>query len=276
MLAARYRSTSDGVLSLFAQHQLCRLLGYERGVSTRVVRLIMIQNTFQADARDVTQVLEDCRRGCSSAWAELIARFGRLVYSIPRQYGLPEADADDVFQNVFQQLHRRLDSIREPNRLSGWLATAAHRECWRISRARGRTSAISDRWCDPHEPPPELAARWELQHIVRDSVNQLPARDRDLLTALFLAPELGDYCTVAKQLGIRPGSIGPTRARAFEKLERILKGSGIDAHRVAPDVAPCPRASHSRTSNGSRTGAGSNFHFRRASGLSHTSERSCA
>src|SRR5688572_18349628 len=82
------------------------------------------------------QLIERCGRGDQEAWNVIIDRFVRLVYSIPNQYGMCEADADDVFQNVFIALRRQMSTIRDAQRLSAWLSTTAHRECWRIGRTR--------------------------------------------------------------------------------------------------------------------------------------------
>ena len=41
-----------------------------------------------------------CRRGDAAAWETLVARYQRLIYSIPRRAGLAEDLAADVFQHV--------------------------------------------------------------------------------------------------------------------------------------------------------------------------------
>jgi DNA-directed RNA polymerase specialized sigma24 family protein len=43
---------------------------------------------------------------------------------------------------------------------------------------------------------------------------------------MFLVPETPSYETIAERLGMKVGSIGPTRARCFEKLQRILEEMG--------------------------------------------------
>ncbi|MES4787529.1 MAG: sigma-70 family RNA polymerase sigma factor, partial [Nitrospiraceae bacterium] len=46
--------------------------------------------------------------------------------------------------------------------------------------------------------------------------------------ALFLETSTVSYEKIAKRLGIPLGSIGPTRARCFKKLETIMSSMGID------------------------------------------------
>ena len=46
-------------------------------------------------------LIKACLDGRQAAWDEVVDRYGRLVYSIPRRYGFSDADADDIFQTVY-------------------------------------------------------------------------------------------------------------------------------------------------------------------------------
>ncbi|MCH8314606.1 MAG: sigma-70 family RNA polymerase sigma factor, partial [Planctomycetes bacterium] len=85
------------------------------------------------------------------------------------------------------------------------------------------------------------AAQWERQQIVREALDRLGGRCQQLLTALFLAPGTLNYEAIADQLGMKVGSIGPTRARCFEKMEKILREMGLDP---AFDVEPRAESEH--------------------------------
>lgn len=177
-----------------------------------------------------TELVAQCLAGDQGAWNALIDRFSRLVYSVPREYRLCEANADDVFQAVFQRLYQGLSTIRDPNRLPAWLVRTAQRECWRIGRRHRCSTAKSIEGVDAHsESPAELAMRLEERQRVREAMAQLPKRDRALLTALFFEQDRADYASIAHRLDMRLGSIGPNRARAFKKLEQILIANGFDA-----------------------------------------------
>ena len=54
---------------------------------------------------------------------------------------------------------------------------------------------------------------------------------------LFLEQGAPDYETIAEQLDMKVGSIGPTRARCFRKLEAILLEMGIEAPLQVEDRA---------------------------------------
>lgn len=171
-----------------------------------------------------------CLRGDETAWSELVERYGRLVYSIPRRMGMVDADADDVFQNVFLLLYRHLGGLRDQSRVSSWLITTAYRECWRLGKHAGRAVDRDERLIDGAPPPETEVTRLEQEHQVRQALRRLDDRCRDLLTALFLEPEPPSYVDIAARLQMPAGSIGPTRSRCFRKLEGRLRDLGFEPH----------------------------------------------
>ncbi len=173
------------------------------------------------------ELIQACLAGDQDAWNLLVKRYGRLVYSIPRRYGLSEADADDVFQSVFTILFRKLPSIRDQTRSSAWLIRTTHRECYRIAKRSRRDPEIDRTTVDVSGPSDEQALAWERQHLVRQALHRLGGRCEQLLTALFLSTGPPNYKAIAEQLGMKVGTIGPARARCFEKMETILIEMGI-------------------------------------------------
>ena len=62
---------------------------------------------------------------------------------------------------------------------------------------------------------------------MRTGLERLGGKCRDLLEALFGATGEPNYIVIAEKLGIRVGSIGPTRARCLEKLADVLQTLGF-------------------------------------------------
>src|SRR3954451_12569629 len=61
----------------------------------------------------------------SEAWDDLVNRHVRLVWKVLHGLGLSGDDRGDAFQSTWLRAVERLDSIREPDRFPGWLATIA-------------------------------------------------------------------------------------------------------------------------------------------------------
>jgi len=180
---------------------------------------------------DDAALVQACIGGEAGAWDELVERYGRLVSASARRCGLGPEDADDVFQNVFTIMLRRLETLRDQTRLSSWLITTTYRESWRLARARrdATTAELDDQIRDRGEAPPDEIARLEREHLVHAALRRIDERCRNLLTALFLDASEPSYEEIAARFGMAIGSIGPTRARCFRTLEGVLAEVGIDA-----------------------------------------------
>lgn len=176
-------------------------------------------------------LVQACHRGDAHAWELLVGRYQRLLYSIPRRAGLNQDAAAEVVQHTFAMLVEKLDQIEHPERIGAWLVTTARRETWRV-RHRERmlqpivVSAEDDEELlivpDNAALPDELLMRMETQHAIRTAVAALDERCRTLLTLLFYRPAPPSYADIAAELGMNEGSLGPTRARCFQKLRRLL------------------------------------------------------
>lgn len=179
--------------------------------------------------RSDPDLIKACQRGDRSAWEQLVDQYGRLVYSIPRRYGFDDADTDDVFAAVWSTAFKSLDGLRDDTKVSAWLITTTHRECWRIGRKRGTYQHLDAAIPDVAQPDPQQAEKWERQHAVRSALRSLGGRCEELLTALFL-DQGGEnrYEIIAQRLGMPVGSIGPTRSRCFRKLQMVLQEMGFD------------------------------------------------
>jgi hypothetical protein len=63
-----------------------------------------------------------------------VCRYGKLVSTTVRSFRLQEADALDAVQMTWLRLAENAHRVQFPEKLGGWLATTARRECLRILR----------------------------------------------------------------------------------------------------------------------------------------------
>ena len=120
-----------------------------------------------------------------------------------------------------------------PERLGGWLATTARRECLRIlhqanSTPNLRPDTVADRSIGPEQRVIDADTTRTLWHFVAE----LAPRRQSLLQALF-TDHPQPYDEVARTAGIPRGTIGLTRARTLRQLRVKLndRGLGPDAWR---------------------------------------------
>src|SRR4051794_41809130 len=77
----------------------------------------------------VTELVVLARAGDQRAWREIMTRYGGLVRAVVGSFRLQEADAADTVQNIWLRAVERLDTLREPERLGGWLRPPPPRGC---------------------------------------------------------------------------------------------------------------------------------------------------
>jgi DNA-directed RNA polymerase specialized sigma24 family protein len=83
-------------------------------------------------------LVQACRSGDATAWAMLVDRYQRLVYSIARRAGLDQEESADVFQLVFATLVEHLGQIEQPALIGAWLVTTTRHEAWRSRPAHSQ------------------------------------------------------------------------------------------------------------------------------------------
>lgn len=170
-----------------------------------------------------SQLVARARRRDERAWAELVSRYAGLVWSVARAHRLGEADAADVAQATWMTLLEHIDDVREPAAVGGWIATTARRECLRVLR-RGERVVVSAEVPEQAADAAELDAALltsERDRALWAALRRLCARDQALLRMLAADPA-PSYEEIGAALGMPIGSIGPTRARALERLRRQL------------------------------------------------------
>lgn len=192
-----------------------------------------IDTSFPASAlgRSDADLVRNCRSGDQSAWNELVDRYQRLIFAIPRRAGLSEDQASDIFQEVFVLLFERLDEIRQPEKLRSWLVTTAKFKTWAVVRADKKTSfaeTTEEMELEMSNIPDNSALaeenilRLEQQHLVRTALGKLDERCQQILSMLYLRDTAASYSEVAEVIAVGETSISPLRSRCLKKLEKLL------------------------------------------------------
>lgn len=190
----------------------------------------MIQSA-SADRSDA-ELWKACVSGDDSAWSQLVDRYQRLIYAVPRRAGLTEEQCSDVFQDVFLLLLQKVNEIEQPDRIRSWIVTTAKYKTWAAVRAsKGDRSSASEeemeaeiqRLADRSPLADEMLVEIEQQHIIRTALSMLEERCRKIISMIYLQDVAASYADVAIEIGVGETSISPLRARCLKKLEKILR-----------------------------------------------------
>jgi RNA polymerase sigma factor (sigma-70 family) len=167
--------------------------------------------------------------GDQAAWNALVDEFGGLIWAMTRTPRLSAEDAADVCQSTWMRLVENLDSIQDPTRLGGWLATTARRECLRVIHRAARLIPQPDDLLDRPSEEPDPGERLITEQslvALHAAFNRLGPRHRALLRMLAPVPA-PSYAEIGAALGMPIGSIGPTRARALARLRSEAAHTGL-------------------------------------------------
>ncbi|MGV1008374.1 MAG: RNA polymerase sigma factor [Dermatophilaceae bacterium] len=201
------------------------------------------------DGRPVVELVEAAASGDARAWAEIVERYASLVIAICRHFRLSDADLQDVSQTVWLRLVEHLPDLREPRALPGWLVTTSRRECLRVVQQERRqppTDNVGQESADDQGDISRALLEAEYRNALREAFASLPEMWRELMLLLLADPPIG-YEAISHRLGIPRGSIGPTRARAIERLRAAPPladlfeqvGAGVEAPRRAGRQRSC-------------------------------------
>lgn len=165
----------------------------------------------------LTDLVERAREGDQQAWTMLVTRVKNLVWKTVNGFRLGRGDTEDAFAATFFRLAEHIDTIREPERLPGWIATTARNESLAILRRNRRALAIdpNDGWVSGDHG--DRLVDGELKQAIRDAFALLSEACQRLLRLLTADPPLS-YEEVAVVLDMPMGSIGPNRQRCLERL----------------------------------------------------------
>ncbi len=181
------------------------------------------------DDPTVFELVQSAASGDRQAWESLVSRYMPLVSSVAMRYRLADEDVADVSQTVWLQLVQHLGKLRTPEALPGWIVTTTRNECFRVLRVRQKSTLFDplvdqpanhrdNRQVDEVDLSDDLI-RGERHAALLSAFAELPDHHRELIILLLADPPLS-YGEISERLGMPIGGIGPTRARALERLRR--------------------------------------------------------
>jgi RNA polymerase sigma factor (sigma-70 family) len=177
------------------------------------------------EAGEFTVLVQRAIAHDDEAWTTLVSRLSGVVWKAAMASSLSGEDRKDVFAATFFRLYERLSTVREPNKLPGWIAAVARNEVMSVHRMAQRQRRDTRTELVDLRSHDEGMIDAELKSALAKAFARLPEEAQRLLHLLMTDPPLG-YDEIANRLGVPRGSIGPTRARLLARL------------RTMPELAP--------------------------------------
>ena len=181
--------------------------------------------------RTDADLVQRCRKNEQLAWDELVDRYQRLIFAVPKRAGLNDDQAADIFQDVFLTLYQKIDEIEQPERIRAWIVTTAKFKTWAVVRGeKGLHSPATEEEMEvemgnlPDSSPlaDDVLIELEEQHLIRTAVAKLDERCRTIISMVYLNAATASYVDVGEAIGVGATSISPLRSRCLKKLEKLL------------------------------------------------------
>lgn len=138
------------------------------------------------------------------SFSEVYEQYFDFVWRSARRLGIPDGAVDDVAQEVFIVVHRKLAEFEGRSSLKTWLfaitrrVVSDHRR--RLKRRRPHTPFPDDRMASEGDSPQETVARQEAAMVLHTFLDSLPDEQREVFVLSELeqmtAPEIGEATDV--------------------------------------------------------------------------------
>ena len=157
------------------------------------------------------------RAGDRSAFDRLVERYGGRVAGVARRTLGDREEALDVAQEVFVEAFRILPRWKEEGLFFSWLYRTALNLALHRLRRRRKVAPLAD----VHAVAGEAPGQGEISEAVRDALERLPPRQRDVF---ILRHEEGlPLAEIARRLGLATGTAKAHLHRALGALRDALR-----------------------------------------------------
>lgn len=173
-------------------------------------------------SRSDARLVAACLRGDEEAWAEVWVRYGPMVKAVARRQGCDAEEARDVVQRVALVALTRLEALRDPAKLPGWLAGTARFQALEVIRQRRPHDELSPGLAAMGDDAETRIRRDQELAVLRRALLEIDARCRRLIQRLDLKEPADSYRDVAADEGLSPTSVGPIRTRCLQRLKKRI------------------------------------------------------
>ncbi|MCO6429597.1 MAG: sigma-70 family RNA polymerase sigma factor [Deltaproteobacteria bacterium] len=144
----------------------------------------------KAEISDVTLV-KQFKKGSEEAFEEIISRYESKVFQLALRFVRNQEDAEEVMQDVFTTIYKKIDGFQGKSAFSSWLYRIVVNAAFMKLRKRKQSNTISIEDLAPavrqfcmerenlfHERSDSLASSKELRDMLQGAINRLPRQYR--------------------------------------------------------------------------------------------------
>ena len=166
--------------------------------------------------------------GDQDAFTKLVSKYQRWVHALVWRKIGDFHIAEELTQDVFLRVYKRLSTLKRPDHFPSWLYVIATRRCiaW-LRKKRVSTKSLDamstaqlEELCytqyERHRS--EAAAIEQRRELVKRLLKKLPESERTVVTLFYLAEMSGEE--ISQFLGVSPNTVRSRLHRARQRLEK--------------------------------------------------------
>ena len=189
-------------------------------------------NRTESNRAEDAALVARCRRDESGAFEELYRRFAPRIYSLACRLSGSRTDGEDLLQEIFLLVHRKLDSFKGEAALATWIYRLATNCCLDFLRSgQHRLQQASDPLDEAVSLGPVARGRLPVDRLdLERAIAGLPPGYR----AAFVLHDVEgfDHAEVGRLLGIAEGTSKSQVHKARLKIREILTAPASPAVRT--------------------------------------------
>ena len=178
------------------------------------------------------ELIDQTLAGNQSAYADLVKRHQRFVFTLAMRFTKSREDAEEVAQDCFIKAYRSLTSFGQQSKFSTWLYSIVYTTAMtHLRKKRVDTSSIDDENAhlqleDTHgSMDANLAENKSRSYYLNIAIGQLLPDDATIITLFYNGEQSLEE--IGETLGMEANTVKVklfrARQRLKEKLERLLK-----------------------------------------------------
>ena len=173
---------------------------------------------------NVEETVKRAQDGDNEAFEELFKRFGRALFGTIARIVGDKDSAQELFQDVFLKIYRRLSSFNHRSSFYTWayrIAVNMSLNHLKSQSSRRETQLEPSQWESMPSAGNDNKDAVFLQEATRAAIQKVPPRQRAVLVMRIY--DGMDYATVARTLGCSEGAAKANFHFAMQKLREYLK-----------------------------------------------------
>jgi RNA polymerase sigma-70 factor (ECF subfamily) len=186
---------------------------------------------MQSKLSDI-ELIEQTLAGNQAAYADLVKRHQRFVFTLAMRFAKGREDAEEIAQDCFIKAYRSLSSFQKQSKFSTWLYSIVYTTAMTFLRKKrvDTTSIDNEETYIQIESKPGSYDRHDVEnksrsYYLNQAIAQLLPDDATIITMFYKGEQSLEE--IAQVLGIEANTVKVklfrARQRLKEKLERNLK-----------------------------------------------------